>query len=194
MPAATVNVLLQDVKKLKTDALIVGFFEDRRPLFSLAGELDWLLCGALSQLIIDNKLRGSLGETALLTSRDKVPAPKIFLVGLGPFETVNASSLLTAAEGAVATAVQAGVLDVALECFSAPSLSWEAVLHALVQGADAGNRAGKAVVHLLAPDAARYELISKHLNHSPRPPEGPVTVGPHVGNPKTASNTDIRRM
>ena len=83
MPGLTVNVLLQDIKKLETEALIVGFFEDVRPLKHLAGELDWLLCGSLSNLIIKHKLQGALGDVALLTSQGKMPAQKIFMVGLG---------------------------------------------------------------------------------------------------------------
>ncbi len=86
----TVKVLLQDIKKLETEALIFGFYENVRPLRDLAGQLDWLLCGSLSHLIINQKLRGSLGEVALVTSRGKVPASKLFMVGLGPKETATA--------------------------------------------------------------------------------------------------------
>ncbi|HET7319375.1 MAG TPA: M17 family peptidase N-terminal domain-containing protein, partial [Nitrospirota bacterium] len=78
------KVILQDVTKVESEAVVVGFFEDVRPLKGLAGRLDWLLCGSLSSLLISKKLRGSLGEVALLTSRGKVPAQKVFLVGLGP--------------------------------------------------------------------------------------------------------------
>ena len=84
MASVTVKVILQDIKKLVTEALIVGFYEDVRPLKGAAGELDWLLCGALSSLLIAKKIRGSLGDVALVTSQGKVPAQKIFLVGLGP--------------------------------------------------------------------------------------------------------------
>ena len=84
MSSVTVTVILQDIKKLATEALIVGFYEDVRPLKGVAGELDWLLCGALSSLVLTKKLRGSFGDVALVTSQGKVPAQKIFLVGLGP--------------------------------------------------------------------------------------------------------------
>ncbi len=65
MSSVTVKVILQDIKKLETEALIVGFYEDVRPLKGVAGELDWLLCGALSSLVLTKKLRGSLGDVAL---------------------------------------------------------------------------------------------------------------------------------
>ena len=71
MSSVTVKVILQDLKKLATEALIVGFYEDVRPLKGVAGELDWLLCGALSALVLTKKLRGSLGDVALVTSQGK---------------------------------------------------------------------------------------------------------------------------
>jgi hypothetical protein len=58
MPGVTMKVILQDIKKLATEALIVGFYEDVRPLKGVAGELDWLLCGSLSSLVLSKKIRG----------------------------------------------------------------------------------------------------------------------------------------
>ncbi|HEY6011585.1 MAG TPA: M17 family peptidase N-terminal domain-containing protein, partial [Nitrospirota bacterium] len=113
----TTKVILQDIKKLETEALIVGFFEDVRPLKGVAGELDWLLCGRLSSLVLEKKMRGSLGEVALLTSRGKVPAQKIFLIGLGAKTAFTLQQLRSAARAAAATAVGAGVRTAAIECF-----------------------------------------------------------------------------
>ena len=94
------KVLLQDIKKLETEAIIVGFFEDVRPLKGVAGELDWLLCGALSNLIIQNKLRGLLGDIALLTSQGKLPTQKIFMIGLGRKVDLKPSIIQSAAKNA----------------------------------------------------------------------------------------------
>ena len=161
MPGLTVNVLLQDMKKLETDALIVGFFENVRPLAHLAGELDWLLCGALSNLIINQKLCGARGEVALITSRGKVPAEKIFLVGLGPSDAITADSVRSAAGNAVSSAIAAGAKDIALECFSTPVLSVEALVKGILQGAADGSRGRQAAIHLLAPDPSHYDQFSK---------------------------------
>ena len=57
MPGLTVRVILEDIKKVETEALVVGFFQDVRPLKGFAGQLDWLLCGALSGLLLKNKLQ-----------------------------------------------------------------------------------------------------------------------------------------
>ncbi len=166
MPGLTVKVLLQDIKKIETEALIVGFYENVRPLKGLAGELDWLLCGSLSDLIIKHKLRGELGDIALLTSRGKVPAPKIFLVGLGPRERLSPPSLRSAARTAVASAVGAGVMNAAFEFFHPAGLTYDACVPALREGFSAGAGEGRIAIALLAPDAAAYETISKLMTHS----------------------------
>jgi hypothetical protein len=154
-----VNVLLQDIQKLETDALIVGFYEDVRPLKGLAGELDWLLCGALSSLILKNKIRGSLGDVALLTSRGKVPAQKIFLVGLGTRKGFSPRRARSAASIAASSAASAGVGRMAMECFSSSDTPSESDLSELHEGLTEGAGAHELDVSLLAPDAASYEKI-----------------------------------
>lgn len=156
-----VKVILQDIKKLETGALIVGFFEDVRPLKGLAGELDWLLCSSLSSLIIKNKLRGALGEMALVTSQGKVPASKIFMLGLGPRGSVSLETLRAAAQSAAAAAAGAGVTSAALEYLATPELSMEAAVAALRQGLADGSRGSSIEISLLAPDAASFEKISR---------------------------------
>ena len=158
-----VKVIVQDIKKLETGALIVGVFEDVRPLKGLAGELDWLLCGSLSSLIIKNKLRGALGELALLTSRGKVPASKIFMLGLGPRGSVSPDTLREAARSAAAAAAGAGVTSAALEYIAPPELATESAVSALRQGMTEGSRESSIEISLLAPDAASFEKISRLL-------------------------------
>ncbi len=161
MPGLTVSVVLQDIKQFETEALIVGFFENGRPLKGLAGELDWLLCGSLSSLIIRNKLRGSLGDVALLTSRGKVPAKKIFMVGLGPKEGLSPSTLSSAVRMAISSAVDAGVKNTAIEYFQPHGLSPDTAMTAIRAGISEGTGGRDIDVVLLAPDAAAYEKLSK---------------------------------
>ena len=158
-----VKVILQDIKKLETGALIVGFFEDVRPLKGLAGELDWLLCGALSSLILKHKLSGALGELALLTSLGKVPASKIFMLGLGPRGSISPETLRHAAKSAAAAAVGVGAASMALEYFTTPELSPEIAVRSFYQGLTDGSRGSSLEISLLAPDAASYEKISRLL-------------------------------
>jgi hypothetical protein len=157
----TVNVLLQDIKKLETDALIVGFYEDVRPLKGLAGELDWLLCGALSSLILKKKIRGSLGDVALLTSQGKVPAQKLFMVGLGTRTGFSPRRVRSVASIAASSAASAGVRRMAMECFYSSDTPSESDLSELHEGLTEGAGAQVLDVSLLAPDAASYEKIAR---------------------------------
>lgn len=162
MPGLALKVILQDIKKLDTDALIVGFYEDVRPLKGLAGELDWLLCGSLSNLILTDKLRGSLGDTALLTSRGKIPAPKIFMIGLGPARALSPATLRRAARAAALSALNAGIRKAAVEYFpSSVGLLNDASVHAIRDGLTDGAAGHKLHVSLLAADAAAYEKLAR---------------------------------
>ena len=163
----TVTVLLQDIKKLETEALIVGFYEDVRPLKGLAGELDWLLCGSLSHLILENKLRGSLGDTALLTSQGKVPAQKIFMVGLGSRADFSLAALCSAARSAAASAINAGVRSAAIECFLSPDISYDDLISAFQEGMSELVNGQALHLDLLAPDASSYESISRLVKSEP---------------------------
>lgn len=164
MPDVTVNVILQDIKKLETEAIIVGFFEDVRPLKGLAGELDWLLCGSLSSLILNKKLRGSLGDVALLTSQGKVPTQKIFMVGLGPRAGFSESALCSVARTAVTSALGAGATKVAIEYVQPVDASYDSSMSALYEGLSQGAGGRTVDVTLLAPDAAAYEKIARLVN------------------------------
>jgi hypothetical protein len=160
----TLTVLLQDIKKLETGALIVGFFEDVRPLKGLAGELDWLLCGSLSRLILTKKLRGELGDVALLTSQGKLPTQKIFMIGLGPKATFTSSAARSAADTAAASALGAGVTKAAIEFIHVSDAPFENSVSALSEGLSQGAGGRSFDVSLLAPDAAAYEKIARLVN------------------------------
>lgn len=164
MSSVTVRVILKDIKKLATEALIVGFYEDVRPLKGVAGELDWLLCGALSSLVLAKKIRGSLGDVALVASQGKVPAQKIFLVGLGPQAGSTLTTLRSAARTAAASAVGAGVRRAAIEYFPSSDMPREGGLTALHQGLNEGADGRSFDVLVLASDAVAYEKISRSLN------------------------------
>ena len=161
----TLTVLLQDIKKLETGALIVGFFEDVRPLKGLAGELDWLLCGSLSRLILTKKLRGELGDVALLTSQGKLPTQKVFMIGLGPKATFTSSAARSAADTAAASVLGAGVTKAAIEFFPLFDAPFESSISALSEGLSQGAGGRSFDVSLLAPDAASYEKISRLVSY-----------------------------
>jgi hypothetical protein len=161
MPGLSVQVIFQDVRNVEADALVVGFFKDVRPLKGLAGRLDWLLCGSLSRLLLENRLRGSLGDVALLTAQGKVPAPKIFLVGFGARSEFSLAALRTAAGTAAASAAGAGVGRAAMEFLQPPGVADDDCLPVIREGLAEGAGGRSLAVSLLAPDAAAYERLSR---------------------------------
>jgi hypothetical protein len=157
------TVIAQDITKIDTDAVVVSFHEDVRPLRGGAGQIDWILCGALSRLIIEKHIRGVLGEVALVTSAGKIPAPKVFLVGLGPREGSSPDSLRRAARAAASSVAGAGVARAALS--SAPiadGLSDE-TLQALRQGLTEGAAGRRLSIVLAVPDAATIGRMERAL-------------------------------
>ena len=157
------KVLMHDIKKLETDAVAVGFFEDIRPLKGAAGALDWILCGSLSHLIIRKKICGALGETALLTTGGKIPAPKVFMVGLGPRSQITPATLREASRTVATIIVAAGVIRVAVDCFPLWSGQSEEDIAAVRQGLEEGAGEHALDIALLAPDAASFERMSRFV-------------------------------
>ncbi|MFZ5862611.1 MAG: M17 family peptidase N-terminal domain-containing protein [Nitrospirota bacterium] len=76
------TVLADPAARVCADVLVTGFFEDVRPPHGLAGQVDWLAGGKLSRLIVDGRVQGHLGETALL-SVPTFSTPRVLCVGLG---------------------------------------------------------------------------------------------------------------
>jgi hypothetical protein len=163
MSGVTVTAVLQDITKIESEAMIVGFFEDVRPLKGPAGQLDWLLCGALSRLVLDRKLQGSLGQVALLTSQGKVPVQKIFLIGLGPRAELSPAVLQSAARTAAGSVSGAGVKKAVLEWFPTAGLPEEQQMTALRSGLQEGASGRGLEMTLLAPDRGVFDRIIKYV-------------------------------
>lgn len=155
------KVILQDVRKFETEALVVGCYEDVRPLKGLAGELDWLLCGSLSQLLMTNRISGSLGDAALLTPRGKLPVQKLFMIGLGPGKAGSTDSVRAFARNAAESVLASGAGRMALEYVPSSASGEEPHVQAIKAGLAEGGRGRRLDVTLLVHDAAMYEKISR---------------------------------
>lgn len=78
-----VGIFSGKLTKLHAEVLVVSCFEDVRPLRGLAGEVDWLYGGIFSNLLMQGKVTGRLGEVLLLATQQKMQASKVILAGLG---------------------------------------------------------------------------------------------------------------
>ena len=89
-----IRALSERVTRIRTEILVLGFFQDVRPVRGLAGEVDWIHNGIFSHLMKLQKLKGQCGEAMLLASEAKLLTPKVLLVGLGQSPSYNDSVLL----------------------------------------------------------------------------------------------------
>lgn len=158
-----VDVVLHDIRTVDADAVAAGFFEDVRPLKGAAGALDWVLCGALSRLVLDNRLRGAVGEVALLTSSGKFPADKVFLFGLGSREGEAPESLQSAARTVASSLAGAGVRRAVMDFFPLNGAADELRLSAIRRGLREGAGGYALSLSLLAHDPVSFERISRAL-------------------------------
>lgn len=109
-----------------------------RPPRGAAGEIDWLLEGLLSRLILSERFSGKAGEVALLAAGRRFPAPWVLVAGVGnePVSPGNADRALKAFFAACASL---GWKTVALEL---PDESWgERIERRLKKEAGRGFRA-----------------------------------------------------
>ena len=73
----------EEVDLQECGILILGFFEDERPLRGSAGWIDWRLNGMLSHFLIEGRLTGEWEETTLLASQGRIVPRLLLLIGLG---------------------------------------------------------------------------------------------------------------
>jgi hypothetical protein len=97
------------------DALLLFVGEDERPLQGSAGYVDWRLNGQLSRLLQAGFFTGSAGDSLLLPADGRLPVGRIFAVGLGRRDALDASGLSGVLREAARVLAKAGAQSVALE-------------------------------------------------------------------------------
>lgn len=70
-------------ERIAADLAVAGFFLDERPLRGPAGRADWRLCGIVTELVGEGRLRGRVGEATLVPSMGRLGADRVLLLGLG---------------------------------------------------------------------------------------------------------------
>ncbi len=75
------------------ESLCLFVTEDERPLQGAAGFVDWRLCGALSRALGASFFQGHPDERLLMPTAGRVPAQRVFAVGLGRQKQVTALGL-----------------------------------------------------------------------------------------------------
>ena len=79
----TINVAAGDATSYETPALVVNLFQGVTQPGGGTGAVDRALGGAISQLIADGEIKGTLGELTLIHTMERIPARRVVVAGLG---------------------------------------------------------------------------------------------------------------
>lgn len=74
---------MEEIDRLKCDAIAVPFFSDERPPRGVLGLLDWRLCGLVTRMMQRGHITGAALETVLVPVRQRLPVDKLMLFGAG---------------------------------------------------------------------------------------------------------------
>ena len=96
------------------EAVCCFVVEDERPLSGAPGFLDWRLCGGLSKILGSGFFVGAPGDKLLLPTDARIPATRVFAVGLGRAAGVSALGLEHALSQAASMLSKAKVDSVVL--------------------------------------------------------------------------------
>jgi hypothetical protein len=89
-----VVALKEKITRIRFDIIVLGFLKDVRPLNGILANIDWIYSGAVSRMIIEEKISGSGGEALLMATGDKMKTPRVLLLGLGETATFSYNSIL----------------------------------------------------------------------------------------------------
>jgi hypothetical protein len=73
----------QPIEEIEADVLLLFHVEDEPAPRGRLGQVDWILCGAVSRLRARGKFAGERGATALLVPNGKLKSDRVLVVGLG---------------------------------------------------------------------------------------------------------------
>ena len=87
----------QPIQDIEADILLLFHLQDELAPRGRLGQVDWILCGAVSRLRARGKFAGERGASALLAPNGKLKAARILVVGLGHKADLSVVSLYRSA-------------------------------------------------------------------------------------------------
>ena len=109
-----VGVTTSPFERVVADVAIAGFFQSERPLRGAAGRADWRLCGLVSDLLADGRLREKTGAAVLVPGAGRLAADRVMLVGLGRRPRLDAARVHEASAAAIRRGILLGARRLAL--------------------------------------------------------------------------------
>ncbi len=108
-----IDIKQGNILETEADILIVNLFEGVTQPGGATGAVDKALDGQISQLIALGDCSGKLGDTTLLYTLGKLPAPRVLVVGLGEAHEFDGKNARIAAAKAIHAAKKAKARTVA---------------------------------------------------------------------------------
>ncbi|MFQ5543074.1 MAG: M17 family peptidase N-terminal domain-containing protein [Nitrospiria bacterium] len=159
------NIFSGNLFKLRTELLVVPYFEDVRPLGGLAGEIDWLYSGVLSRVLLQRRIVGKMGENLLYVTRGKLHTPLTILVGFGPLSSYGYSQFTKNAKMIHRVLKDLGVHSCAIELDSPAQCKLDPVRLAelFLEGWDAGNRSKVSDLTLITKAYEKAKMLQYQI-------------------------------
>lgn len=105
----------QPIEEIGAEVLVLFHLEDEPAPRGRLGQVDWILCGALSRLRARGKFAGERGATALLSPNGKLKADRVLVVGLGRQADLSLVGLYRISYRAAQAVLNLGCTRVAME-------------------------------------------------------------------------------
>jgi len=132
-----IKVIVGDITKIKTDAIIVNFFEGMESLDGDTAVVDKALDGAISQLISQGEIKGKLNEITVVHSLGKLPTARVVVTGLGKQAELSINKIRGAVAEACRWLRKKGVENIASVAQGAGinNISYEDAAQTIAEGA-----------------------------------------------------------
>lgn len=149
---------------LATPLLALPLFSDRLPTRGHTAWCDWRLDGAISDLVLEGRLTGQLGQKTLMGGAARVGADRLLLFGCGPAQGLDPDRLQEVVAGLAADAAKLrlegwslGVVGRELE-----ALAYREAAAATVRGLLQDAR-GQEAVRLVEEDLEDFGLLVREV-------------------------------
>lgn len=152
------------IQQEDTDLIVVNLFEGVTEPGGALKAVDGALDGLITQLIAAGDLKGKLGETTLIYSQGKLPAPRVLVTGLGKEADFGVAQARKAAAAAAKRAREMG-----LSRFST-------IVHGAGRGGLAVADAAQAVAEGSLLGAYRFDAHRRDRQEKDTPAVAEVTI------------------
>lgn len=135
-----IKAMAGDITQIKTDALLLGYYDGSERLEGDIAAIDKLLDEAIQHLINQKEIKGKLGEVTIIYSLGKLPAERIVVMGLGRTGDLNTDKIRRAAGTVLRQLQKKGISTVASTAQGAGinNVSLEDAARSMTEGAVMG--------------------------------------------------------